>query len=160
MVEVLRGGRRNDVAPEIRGREHEISPLLSQFPEWVARSRAHSGEALLDAWIGRDLLRAQVLGQMRKYPILLCPVASMPAFRHGERSWTIDGTTVDYLDAWSYTEWFNLLGDPARWFGWPIRRRPAHRHANRRPSVGGRVGAGRRGCAGGAMRTLAETAID
>jgi Asp-tRNA(Asn)/Glu-tRNA(Gln) amidotransferase A subunit family amidase len=50
---------------------------------------------------------------MRKYPILLCPPAAIPAFRHGERSWTIDSKTVEYLDAWSYTEWFNLLGNPA-----------------------------------------------
>ena len=41
------------------------------------------------------------------------PVAAVPAFRHGERSWTIDGKTVKYLDAWSYCEWFNLLGMPA-----------------------------------------------
>jgi Asp-tRNA(Asn)/Glu-tRNA(Gln) amidotransferase A subunit family amidase len=50
---------------------------------------------------------------MRNYPILLCPPAAVPAFRHGERRWTIDGKTVEYLDAWSYTEWFNLLGNPA-----------------------------------------------
>jgi len=25
----------------------------------------------------------------------------------------IDGKTVNYLDAWSYTEFFNLLGNPA-----------------------------------------------
>ena len=50
---------------------------------------------------------------MRDYPVLLCPVASIPAFRHGEREWQIDGKTVQYLDAWSYTEWFNLLGTPA-----------------------------------------------
>jgi Asp-tRNA(Asn)/Glu-tRNA(Gln) amidotransferase A subunit family amidase len=39
-------------------------------------------------------------------------VASIPAFRHGERSWQIEGKQVDYLDAWSYCEWFNLLGMP------------------------------------------------
>jgi Asp-tRNA(Asn)/Glu-tRNA(Gln) amidotransferase A subunit family amidase len=43
----------------------------------------------------------------------LCPAAAIPAFRHGERSWNIEGKTVEYLDAWSYTEWFNLLGNPA-----------------------------------------------
>ncbi len=42
----------------------------------------------------------------------LCPVASVPAFRHGERSWQVEGKTVQYLDAWSYCEWFNLLGMP------------------------------------------------
>ena len=50
---------------------------------------------------------------MSRYPVLLCPVASVPAFRHGERSWAIDGQTVEYLDAWRYSEWFNALGAPA-----------------------------------------------
>jgi len=45
--------------------------------------------------------------------VLLCPVAAIPAFRHGERTWQVDGRTVAYLDAWSYSEWFNLLGMPA-----------------------------------------------
>jgi Asp-tRNA(Asn)/Glu-tRNA(Gln) amidotransferase A subunit family amidase len=61
----------------------------------------------------RDIVRMQVFSEMREYPILLCPVASIPAFRRSERSWEIDGKTVQYLDAWSYTEWFNLLGTPA-----------------------------------------------
>jgi amidase len=60
-----------------------------------------------------DLLGAKFLAQMRRYPILLCPAAAIPAFRHGERSWTVEGKTVNYLDAWSYAEWFNLLGNPA-----------------------------------------------
>jgi Asp-tRNA(Asn)/Glu-tRNA(Gln) amidotransferase A subunit family amidase len=51
--------------------------------------------------------------QVRTYRLLLCPAAAIPAFRHRDRSWQIDGKTVDYLDAWSYTEWFNLLGNPA-----------------------------------------------
>ena len=59
------------------------------------------------------LLRAQFFAQMQQYPILLCPAAAIPAFRHGERSWQIEGKTVHYLDAWSYTEFFNLLGNPA-----------------------------------------------
>jgi Asp-tRNA(Asn)/Glu-tRNA(Gln) amidotransferase A subunit family amidase len=50
---------------------------------------------------------------MREYPVLLCPVAAIPAFRHGERIWQVEDRTVEYLDAWSYTEWFNLLGFPA-----------------------------------------------
>jgi Asp-tRNA(Asn)/Glu-tRNA(Gln) amidotransferase A subunit family amidase len=55
----------------------------------------------------------KIFAQMREYPILLCPVASIPAFKHGERSWNVGGKTVEYLDAWCYTEWFNLLGMPA-----------------------------------------------
>jgi Asp-tRNA(Asn)/Glu-tRNA(Gln) amidotransferase A subunit family amidase len=101
------------LGPLAKGHETEISPLLKQFSEWVAREPAHSGESLLDAWIQRDLVRIQVFAQMREYPILLCPAAAIPAFRHGERSWQIEGKAVQYLDAWSYAEWFNLLGSPA-----------------------------------------------
>jgi len=101
------------LGPLIGGHESDLSPILKEFASWVAAERPHTGESLLDAWIQRDEVRGRVLAQMREYPVLLCPVASIPAFKHGERSWKIDGQTVQYLDAWSYTEWFNLLGMPA-----------------------------------------------
>jgi len=101
------------IRPMFHGREHDLSPILKQFLEWSAAEPPLTGELLLDAWIRRDAARADFLAQMRKYPILLCPAAAIPAFRHGERSWTIDGQTVEYFNAWSYTEWFNLLGNPA-----------------------------------------------
>jgi Asp-tRNA(Asn)/Glu-tRNA(Gln) amidotransferase A subunit family amidase len=99
--------------PVVQGHEPEISPILKQFLNWAAAEPAHTGESLLDLWTQRDLLRIQILTQMRDHPILICPVAAVPAFRHGERSWTVEGQTVQYLDAWSYAEWFNLLGMPA-----------------------------------------------
>jgi Asp-tRNA(Asn)/Glu-tRNA(Gln) amidotransferase A subunit family amidase len=74
---------------------------------------AHTGESLLAAWLGRDAVREKILLQMRDYPVLLCPVAAIPAFLHGEREWLVEGKIVQYLDAWSYCEWFNLLGFPA-----------------------------------------------
>ena len=101
------------LGPLINGREADLSPILKQFSSWVAAEPSHTGQTLLDTWIQRDVVRMEIFSQMREYPILLCPVASIPAFRHGERSWEVDGQTVQYLDAWSYTEWFNLLGTPA-----------------------------------------------
>jgi Asp-tRNA(Asn)/Glu-tRNA(Gln) amidotransferase A subunit family amidase len=55
---------------------------------------------------------------MRDFPILLSPVCSIPAFRHGERAWTLHTPTdpaapLGYLDAMRFTQWFNLLGSPA-----------------------------------------------
>jgi amidase len=100
------------IRPMFHGREPDLSPILKQFLEWSAAEPPLTGGVLLEAWIGRDLLRTRFLAQMRKYPILLCPAAAIPAFRHGERSWTIEGKTVEYFDAWSYAEWFNLLGNP------------------------------------------------
>jgi Asp-tRNA(Asn)/Glu-tRNA(Gln) amidotransferase A subunit family amidase len=40
-------------------------------------------------------------------------VCAVPAFRHEERSWIIDGQAVEYLDAMRYSQWFNLLAAPA-----------------------------------------------
>jgi len=99
--------------PMFEGREPDISPILKQFLEWSAAAPALTGKTLLDAWMHRDLLRAQFLAQMQQFPILLCPAAAIPAFRHGERSWQVEGKPVEYLDAWSYAEFFNLLGNPA-----------------------------------------------
>jgi Asp-tRNA(Asn)/Glu-tRNA(Gln) amidotransferase A subunit family amidase len=100
------------LGPMCRGHEAELSPILKEFNSRVARDASHTADSLLDTWIQRDVVRMQVLEQMRDIPVLLCPVASIPAFRHGERTWNIEGKKVDYLDAWSYCEWFNLLGMP------------------------------------------------
>jgi len=99
--------------PMFKGREADLSPILKQFLDWSSVQPPHTGRTLLDAWIRRDAARTQLFSQMEHHPILLCPAAAIPAFRHGERSWLIEGKTVDYLDAWSYTEFFNLLGNPA-----------------------------------------------
>jgi Asp-tRNA(Asn)/Glu-tRNA(Gln) amidotransferase A subunit family amidase len=101
------------LGPMTQGRETDLSPTLKEFSSWVGSEPPHTGQSLLDTWIQRDVVRMQILSEMRTYPILLCPVASVPAFKHGERSWNIDGQEVKYLDAWSYCEWFNLLGFPA-----------------------------------------------
>ena len=101
------------LGPMTKGRECDLSPMLKEFSTGVAAQLSHTGQSLLDTWMQRDELRMKIFAQMRDYPVLLCPVASIPAFRHGERSWQVEGKTVRYLDAWSYTEWFNLLGTPA-----------------------------------------------
>lgn len=101
------------LGPMTKGKESELSPILKEFNSWVAAETPHTAQTLLDTWMERDSVRMQVLEQMEKFPVLLCPVASIPAFRHGEREWKIEGQTVKYLDAWSYCEWFNLLGMPA-----------------------------------------------
>src|SRR5215470_14200770 len=95
-----------------KGRESDLSPLLKEFLDWVAAEPTHSGDTLLDTWLRRDAMRGRVLAQMKEFPILLCPVAAIPSFKHRERIWQVEGKSVTYLDAWSYTEFFNLLGNP------------------------------------------------
>jgi amidase len=100
-------------APSIAGRERELSPIFKEFLGIAAGAPALTAAELLNAWAELDLLRAKTLEEMRKYPVLLCPVASIPAFRHGERSWMVGGRTVEYLDAWRHSQWFNVLAAPA-----------------------------------------------
>ncbi len=99
--------------PLVRGHEEKLSPL---FRDFLARAHAApplTAEELLHAWAESDIIRGKLLAQMQQFPLLLCPVCAVPAFRHGERSWTIDGQQVEYLDAMRYSQWFNLLAAPA-----------------------------------------------
>lgn len=99
--------------PTIRGREQELSPTFRDFLA-IARAEAPlTATSLLDAWVESDRVRSALLEEMRGFPVLLCPVCSIPAFRPGERAWTVDGQSVSYLDAMRSTQWFNLLGGPA-----------------------------------------------
>jgi amidase len=100
-------------APEIRGKRDLLSPIFNEFLSIADKAGPLTATELLNAWAELDLLRSKTLEEMKEYPVLLCPVASVPAFRHGERSWAIDGQTVEYLDAWRYTQWFNALACPA-----------------------------------------------
>jgi Asp-tRNA(Asn)/Glu-tRNA(Gln) amidotransferase A subunit family amidase len=99
--------------PVLASRESDVSPTLSQFMSYARRSPDLTLADFMHTLIERDALRKRLFEQMETYPILLCPVAAVQAFAHGEREWTIDGRVVGYLDAWSYTAWFNLTGNPA-----------------------------------------------
>jgi Asp-tRNA(Asn)/Glu-tRNA(Gln) amidotransferase A subunit family amidase len=99
--------------PAIRGRREQLSPIFREFLGFAESAGPLSTVELLNAWAELDVMRAKTLEEMREHPVVLCPVASVPAFRHGERAWVIDGERVEYLDAWRYSQWFNALGSPA-----------------------------------------------
>ena len=92
---------------EFKGREKEVSTILT-FAD-----RDPTKEEILSAWFRRDQLRLRLAEKMAKVQVLLCPVCSVPAFRHGEREWSIADKQVTYMDAMAYTQWFNLMGAPA-----------------------------------------------
>jgi Asp-tRNA(Asn)/Glu-tRNA(Gln) amidotransferase A subunit family amidase len=100
-------------ATTVEGREAELSPMHRSWRERVAQEPPLDGREWLNTLVGRDALRERLLRQMETFPILLCPACAIPAFRHGEREWTIQGRKVEYLKAMSYSQWFNLLGNPA-----------------------------------------------
>lgn len=107
-------GRAGQMAfsPMLDGHEDEISPILGEFRARVAEDPPLSATELLNTTLERDVLRGRFLAKMEEFPILICPVSSIPAFRHGEREWVVQGRRVDYLKAMAYSQWFNLFGCP------------------------------------------------
>jgi amidase len=99
--------------PIIRGKEDLLSPIFQEFLSFAAADGPLSADELLFAWAECDLIRSKLLAELSEVPILITPVCAVPAFRHGERAWQIEGTEVGYLDAMRFTQWFNLLGAPA-----------------------------------------------
>lgn len=99
--------------PHIRGREHDLHPLVKDLTAPPGEVTTMTYEQFLQTWIERDELRARLLEKMRDYRILLSPVSAAPAFRHGERSWTIEGQQVSYAQSFVYSQVYNLLGNPA-----------------------------------------------
>ncbi len=104
------------LGPLVAGRESDQHALIKELLALIGAEPPLTAGDLLNAWLERDVLRLRLLAQMREYPVLLCPVCAIPAFRHRERRWEVDGQTVEYLgrerDIFSYTEYFNVLGNP------------------------------------------------
>ena len=100
-------------APEIHDRERQLSPIFSEFLGFSDAVPPLTATQMLNAWAELDLLRSKALEEISSYPVLLCPVASIPAWKHGERMWVVEGRTLNYLDAVRHTQWFNTLAAPA-----------------------------------------------
>ena len=92
---------------------YRLHPLSYEAMAQDDEERETTYQDLLMAWVLQDQLRFKFGEQLRDCPILLCPVSAMPAFRHGEREWSIEGERVGYPGAFVYSQVFNLLGVPA-----------------------------------------------
>ena len=101
------------IEPMIREKEDQLSATFRYYLEVARREPILSGEELLNAWADSDQVRANLLEEITPYSAVITPVCSIPAFRHGEREWMIDGRRAEYFDVMRFTQWFNLLGAPA-----------------------------------------------
>ena len=93
----------------LAGHESQLSPLLREYLLYARSPNPLSLDEFLQACAERDLLRGKILRQMEPVPILLSPVSSAPAFRHGEGNYR-PGT--GYLDTMRFSQWLNLTGFP------------------------------------------------
>jgi Asp-tRNA(Asn)/Glu-tRNA(Gln) amidotransferase A subunit family amidase len=97
---------------EIHGREAMLSP---QFCDYLKAARPSSPEPpmtmahFVAMCTERDRERANILEAMNDIPILLAPVCTAPAFRHGEGNWNPD---KGYRSTMRHSQWLNLAGFP------------------------------------------------
>jgi len=95
--------------PIVAGQENKRSRIFREYMQFA------EGQVTVDALLGacaeRDLLRANILRQMRDVPILLSPVSTTTAFRHGEGTWR-RGAKQCYRDTMRFSQWLNLTGFP------------------------------------------------
>src|SRR5215469_6239793 len=90
-------------------RASQLSPMLREYLSHATSPKPPSLDQFLEACAERDRLREKILRQMETVPILLSPVSSAPAFRHGEGNYR-PGT--GYLDTMRFSQWLNLTGFP------------------------------------------------
>jgi Asp-tRNA(Asn)/Glu-tRNA(Gln) amidotransferase A subunit family amidase len=95
--------------PSVAGHEQQLSRIFRDYLQFA--DDPVTLDALLSACAERDRLRAKILQQMRDVPILLSPVSTTTAFRHGEGTWQ-PGARQCYRDTMRFSQWLNLTGFP------------------------------------------------
>ena len=93
----------------LAGHESQLSPLLREYLSQATSPNPLSIDQFLQACAERDLLREKILRQMDNVPILLSPVSSAHAFRHGEGNYKPE---TGYLGTMRFSQWLNLAGFP------------------------------------------------
>ena len=93
----------------LAGHESQLSPLLREYLSQATSPNPLSIDQFLQACAERDLLREKILRQMDNVPILLSPVSSAHAFRHGEGNYNPE---TGYLGTMRFSQWLNLAGFP------------------------------------------------
>jgi amidase len=91
----------------IAGQENQISPMFREYLSYANSGNPITLDQFIKACAERDLLRAEILRQMKDTPILLSPVSTGPAFGHGQGNY-LPGT--GYRDTMRFSQWLNLTG--------------------------------------------------
>ena len=95
------------------GREADAHWSGTEFLKSARELPPPTAEQVVTSLGARDTMRAALLRQMEHVPLLLMPPCGIPAFRHRERSWKIDGKSIGLFEAMMPVTPFNLLGMPA-----------------------------------------------
>jgi Asp-tRNA(Asn)/Glu-tRNA(Gln) amidotransferase A subunit family amidase len=99
----------NMIRDSVASQSDQISPMLREYLSYATSGDPITLDQFTKACADRDLLRAEILRQMQDTPVLLSPVSTNPAFRHGQGNYA-PGT--GYRDTMRYSQWLNLTGFP------------------------------------------------
>ncbi|MBS1839571.1 MAG: amidase [Acidobacteria bacterium] len=95
--------------PMVEGKESQLSPI---FLDYLEAARPDEPTTMLDfitKSAARDAERARILEAMENVPVLLSPVSSAPAFKHGEGTWR---SPNGFRETMRHSQWLNLAGLP------------------------------------------------
>jgi Asp-tRNA(Asn)/Glu-tRNA(Gln) amidotransferase A subunit family amidase len=93
------------------GQESKMSPMLREFVAIATADAPMAFDSFEQACAERDSLRAVILRQLEETRVLLSPVSSGPAFRHGEGNWRL-GEKECYRETMRFAQWLNFAGFP------------------------------------------------
>jgi len=101
-----------------QGREDEAGPRVSELlrnseTETDLEGKISKAEKVAAAVLERERLREDLLRWMKTTPLIVAPVGSVPAFRHGARRVEVNGQSVSIFRAFSYSQTFNVFGLPS-----------------------------------------------
>ncbi len=91
--------------------EELLSPMLREYLGVVSEEPAVTLESFMNSCTERDLVREDILRQMGEVGLLLSPVSTAPAFRHGAGNYQ-QGDAHNYRDTMRFCQWTNLTGFP------------------------------------------------
>jgi Asp-tRNA(Asn)/Glu-tRNA(Gln) amidotransferase A subunit family amidase len=94
-----------------QGRQDDLSPMLKGYLDICAAEPPVTLDSFQKACSERDTLRADLLRQLQDFHVLLSPVSTASAFRHGAGNYR-PGDPCNYRDTMRFSQWLNLAGFP------------------------------------------------
>ena len=96
----------------LQGREADAHWTSTELLAMTHGSHDIAGREVVEQLGSRDRMRAVLLRQMEKFPVLLMPVCAVSAFPHRTREWQIQGRSMNILDVMAPATPWNVLGMP------------------------------------------------
>lgn len=96
----------------IAGREHEAHWTGTEFMNMALLEPEPTAIKVVENLAIRDKMRAALLREMERFPVLLTPVCGTTAWKHRERRYRTVTKDIGLFEAMMPATWLNLLGLP------------------------------------------------